>query len=78
MAFARLDKLLSWPMRRAPDPDRAIAEGEQRYRAGAFADAQKIFTALAARHPEDREAYTEAKAPFIRRVESEPLALLRV
>ena len=34
--------------------------------------------ALAARHPEDREAYTEAKAPFIRRVESEPLALLRV
>jgi len=29
--------------------------------------------ALAARYPEDREGYTEAKAPFIRRVEGERL-----
>jgi hypothetical protein len=28
---------------------------------------------LAARYPEDREAYTEAKAPFIGRVEGESL-----
>jgi GrpB-like predicted nucleotidyltransferase (UPF0157 family) len=27
--------------------------------------------ALAARYPEDREVYTEGKAPFIRRVEGE-------
>jgi tetratricopeptide (TPR) repeat protein len=32
--------------------DRTIAEGEARYRAGAFAEAQQIFTGLAARHPD--------------------------
>jgi Flp pilus assembly protein TadD len=32
--------------------DRAIAQGEARYRAGAFAEAQQIFARLAARHPD--------------------------
>ena len=32
--------------------DSAIAEGEQRYRSGAFAEAQQIFAGLAARHPD--------------------------
>ena len=33
--------------------DRSIAEGEARYRAGAYADAAKIFARLADSHPED-------------------------
>src|ERR1700685_2791762 len=32
--------------------DLAIADGERRYRAGAFAEAQQIFAGLAARHPD--------------------------
>jgi GrpB-like predicted nucleotidyltransferase (UPF0157 family) len=64
--------------------DRAELERRLRFRDRLRADPAladeyaALKRALAARHPEDREAYTEAKAPFIRRVESEPLALLRV
>ncbi len=37
----------------AADRDRSIAEGEAHYRAGAYADAARIFTGLAGRHPDD-------------------------
>jgi GrpB-like predicted nucleotidyltransferase (UPF0157 family) len=61
--------------------DRAELESRLRFRDRLRADPAladeyvALKRALAARYPEDREAYTEAKAPFIRRVEAGPLAL---
>jgi len=61
--------------------DRAELERRLRFRDRLRADPAlaaeyaALKRALAARYPEDREAYTEAKAPFIKRVEVEPLLL---
>jgi GrpB-like predicted nucleotidyltransferase (UPF0157 family) len=55
--------------------DRTELERRLRFRDRLRADAAladeyaALKRALAARYPEDRETYTEAKAPFIRRVE---------
>ena len=55
--------------------DRAELERRLRFRDRLRADPAlaeeyvALKRALAARYPEDREAYTDAKAPFIRRVE---------
>jgi GrpB-like predicted nucleotidyltransferase (UPF0157 family) len=64
--------------------DRAELERRLRFRDRLRADPTlaaeyaALKRALAARYPEDREAYTEAKAPFIRRIEGESSALPRV
>jgi GrpB-like predicted nucleotidyltransferase (UPF0157 family) len=57
--------------------DRAELERRLRFRDRLRADAAladeyaELKHALAARYPDDREAYTEAKAPFIKRIEGE-------
>ena len=64
--------------------DRAELERRLRFRDRLRADPAladeyvALKRALAARYPDDREAYRDAKAPFIGRIEAGPPALLQV